>query len=790
MVGKTLLISLFFILMIFVVYGIECASDCTWGTCSGCFFGGCEDTLSISWQGGYSSSATLYDGDCMNYDYTFDNYVSSCGECVGWFGDCKLEGCSCTCVTGSYTGARCSGECDDIDGPSDCYYDCTPSTSVYGTAICGAGYFWSSSKKVVPGFFTYCDGISKPRFVKLGTGVTAIKWTDKSFWLGGPYYYLCYVDSGSWNMNCIISGNVMNQNQWYYINPKEGYVYVAFLTDASAGELYIIGFNCCDSTIRSTFSSWCSSVSCCDATETDCFDGVDNDCDGYTDCEDADCCNEPGCIGVPGSPTNDEGYVLTRCRVDDQCGSVCDGAPNCVFSDVLGTDYYGYEITSSCGICKCEACLQCGSYSVCDCDELYLKCGVNPGLSCYGSYGDNVDCRLIELSGSDCDDTNKYNKSIDLRNYIDFNSCAVYSCEYDTQCSVSDFLKYVTWEIDDGEKQGNDYVISSRTLECFGDHKITVHVGVQDILYGYCGGTKINCGDYCSNGREKCYTAVLEIRWRTDGDGDGESSCVLDCSSAQTSSSEYDISDLYTAYNCNSVSCTLESQPGSSAYLDDCNRIYNMVDTGFYGIKVTGDSTASCTIWIEKTSEPSSCSATGQISCPAQSGNTLDSRADVYITDGTIYSGTCSATDGVNTYSGTFVKDSATQGHCEFANLPSVSGSLSLTINADVNIHDTTCDQDRTLSLLQTCQYTQQAGSLDIKYSYPTGECGDEITVTLECVDASTGTKVDNVKWTITDVSGVVVSSTCDSVDNPCTVTVITDKYSPSVSFKARCEVV
>ncbi len=758
------------------------------------------DTLSITWESSGSTppttsgSATLYDGDDMAYGYSIDEYVSDCSSCVsgGFLGigascvysDC---GCTCSCVTGSYTGARCVGECNDIDGSDDEYYDSFPEDCYYvaGDAVCGAGYFWSSSYEIIPEFFEYCDGVSLPRFVNMGASTTSIN-VD----FGENVNYKIYnVDSGDWQMTYVSEGEGSSTQ----VSTKSGYVYVAFYTDDdfwSKGTVYVIGFNCCDSTIRSTFSSWCSSVSCCDATETDCFDGVDNDCDGYTDCEDADCCNEPGCIGVPGSPTNDEGYVLTRCRVDDQCGSVCDGAPNCVFSDVLGTDYYGYEITSSCGICKCEACLQCGSYSVCDCDELYLKCGVNPGLSCYGSYGDNVDCRLIELSGSDCDDTNKYNKSIDLRNYIDFNSCAVYSCEYDTQCSVSDFLKYVTWEIDDGEKQGNDYVISSGTLECFGDHKITVHVGVQDILYGYCGGTKINCGDYCSNGREKCYTAVLEIRWRTDGDGDGESSCVLDCSSAQTSSSEYDISDLYTAYNCNSVSCTLESQPGSSAYLDDCNRIYNMVDTGFYGIKVTGDSTASCTIWIEKTSEPSSCSATGQISCPAQSGNTLDSRADVYITDGTIYSGTCSATDGVNTYSGTFVKDSATQGHCEFANLPSVSGSLSLTINADVNIHDTTCDQDRTLSLSQTCQYTQQAGSLDIKYSYPTGECGDEITVTLECVDASTGNKIDNVKWTITDVSGVVVSSTCDSGDNPCTVTVITDKYSPSVSFKARCEVV
>ncbi len=43
-------------------------------------------------------------------------------------------------------------------------------------------------------------------------------------------------------------------------------------------------------------------------SETNCSDGIDEDCDGATDCADADCSGDPACAGGPGG----EGFILSK----------------------------------------------------------------------------------------------------------------------------------------------------------------------------------------------------------------------------------------------------------------------------------------------------------------------------------------------------------------------------------------------------------------------------------------------------------------------------------------------
>ncbi len=95
------------------------------------------------------------------------------------------------------------------------------------------------------------------------------------------------------------------------------------------------GFNCgdeCDTASNSTVdgalafyydnvASILNPVGCTPSTEI-CNDGVDNDCDGATDCADSDCSADAACNCTPSTEICDDG-------IDNDC----DGATDCADSD-------------------------------------------------------------------------------------------------------------------------------------------------------------------------------------------------------------------------------------------------------------------------------------------------------------------------------------------------------------------------------------------------------------------------------------------------------------------------
>jgi hypothetical protein len=62
-----------------------------------------------------------------------------------------------------------------------------------------------------------------------------------------------------------------------------------------------------------------------DPTEVSCTDGIDNDCDGNTDCGDSDCTNDPACQQVDCSQFNNDKTTCNNqatCRWDNR-NKVC-----------------------------------------------------------------------------------------------------------------------------------------------------------------------------------------------------------------------------------------------------------------------------------------------------------------------------------------------------------------------------------------------------------------------------------------------------------------------------------
>lgn len=104
------------------------------------------------------------------------------------------------------------------------------------------------------------------------------------------------------------------------------------------------GFNCgdvCDtasnSTVDGALAYYFSSVEpyldpgtpSCDPSETSCSNGVDDDCDGQTDCNDSDCSADPACQSG-GSCVNPGGAPAgASCSSDAECcDNKCKGPPN------------------------------------------------------------------------------------------------------------------------------------------------------------------------------------------------------------------------------------------------------------------------------------------------------------------------------------------------------------------------------------------------------------------------------------------------------------------------------
>ncbi len=131
-------------------------------------------------------------------------------------------------------------------------------------------------------------------------------------------------------------------------------------------------------------------------TETNCADGVDNDCDTFTDCDDSDCAcdqcpndpdkTEPGLCGCGVPDTDCGGSVTCDDCFKGECDGVCHpvrdgpGCPDCAPS------------SSYCGDGTCE-----GDENSCSCE---IDCGTRPSTETSCTDGIDNDCD----GDTDCND--------------------------------------------------------------------------------------------------------------------------------------------------------------------------------------------------------------------------------------------------------------------------------------------------------------------------------------------------------------------------------------------------
>ena len=137
----------------------------------------------------------------------------------------------------------------------------------------------------------------------------------------------------------------------------------------------------------------CEDADCAEACVEDCADKVDNDQDGLTDCDDDDCvCTEEDC----GDGVDDDKDGLLDCE-DDDCVDAC--VEDC--SDDADNDQDGL---TDCDDDECYGIDDCGGpYTVSARLKFsYLAWAGGPDLSAYLGYGYNVAMRVegaVELAG-------------------------------------------------------------------------------------------------------------------------------------------------------------------------------------------------------------------------------------------------------------------------------------------------------------------------------------------------------------------------------------------------------
>ena len=87
-------------------------------------------------------------------------------------------------------------------------------------------------------------------------------------------------------------------------------------------------------------------------TEVTCNDGIDNDCDGATDCADSDCSGDPACCTPNGQSCSIDSECCSGSCVCGTCSGSCDYSPACTNTRCLNNKTYQTEGTSCCGYCN------------------------------------------------------------------------------------------------------------------------------------------------------------------------------------------------------------------------------------------------------------------------------------------------------------------------------------------------------------------------------------------------------------------------------------------------------
>lgn len=173
--------------------------------------------------------------------------------------------------------------------------------------------------------------------------------------------------------------------------------------------------NCDDGEDPCTCSDDCGTRVANEQVSFNCDDGIDNDCDGETDCADSDCDADPVCAAVCGNSTCDPGENSCNCEAD--CGAPAaseTGDTDC--ADGLDNDCDG---DTDCDDSECSAATPCNPY----CGDSKCNTGENP-CNC------SADCGTAPLTEENCED----NEDNDCDGSTD---CDDSDCADDAACADS-----------------------------------------------------------------------------------------------------------------------------------------------------------------------------------------------------------------------------------------------------------------------------------------------------------------------------------------------------------------
>ena len=275
------------------------------------------------------------DTDCEDSDCGFHPSCGAVGT-GGLTGSGGTPGSGGT-LTGTGGGATAEYNCsngvdDDADGQTDCAdSDCSVLSEcggpLAGTCLLGAQAI-SLPTDTVSGTLATSDPINGPRgssyyfdsyvfSATVGDSVT-FELVDGSF---DTYLYLLNLDCELLTSNDDGGSGVLSRIPYTF---SEAGTYVIVVTSFSS---------------LTTGSYTLDVTPSAPTMETDCADGLDNDDDGYVDCEDVDCSNNSACPeDCSDNVDNDyDGYVDcqdSECQGDPECAEICD--------DGLDNDYDGY----------------------------------------------------------------------------------------------------------------------------------------------------------------------------------------------------------------------------------------------------------------------------------------------------------------------------------------------------------------------------------------------------------------------------------------------------------------
>jgi hypothetical protein len=234
-----------------------------------------------------------------------------------------------------------------------------------------------------------------------------------------------------------------------------------------------------------------------------CDDGIDNDCDGYTDCADSDCDGTPEC---------------GECEIDDDC-------------DHLDNDYCALEsVSHDEGICVDSVC-EVNTTTVEDCSGLngVTGCGIM-GWTCSEELN-QVECVIDEIIPDDsfCGD----HCESDIREYNGQCNETTYLCEYESEdCDLLDSVNCsgLILETENYECSAGSCVIEDLTLlDC--DDGIECTDDSCNALTESCENPNLPFGTLCGLARDcdedSCNGPIAEI-FSDDGHDscDGLGSCV------------------------------------------------------------------------------------------------------------------------------------------------------------------------------------------------------------------------------------------------------------------------